>query len=127
MTGAFIVFEGGDGVGKSTQVGLLVEWLASHAIAHLVTRQPGGSPLGSQLRHLVLDPATGDVVPGGIEAQARRAFDNLKAVADAAGGTDHQRRAAGKSLGHKNLSRSRVLKTSRTTAANTRPPRIIWV
>ncbi|MGJ4804353.1 RidA family protein [Luteimonas sp. SDU82] len=34
-----------------------------------------------------LDPATGEVVPGGIEAQARRAFDNLKAVADAAGGS----------------------------------------
>lgn len=34
-----------------------------------------------------LDPATGEVVPGGIEAQARRAFDNLRAVADAAGGS----------------------------------------
>ena len=34
-----------------------------------------------------LDPATGNVVDGGIEAQARRAFDNLKAVAEAAGGT----------------------------------------
>jgi reactive intermediate/imine deaminase len=34
-----------------------------------------------------LDPATGDVVEGGIEAQARRAFDNLKAVAEAAGGS----------------------------------------
>ena len=34
-----------------------------------------------------LDPATGNVVEGGIEAQARRAFDNLKAVAEAAGGT----------------------------------------
>lgn len=34
-----------------------------------------------------LDPATGEVVEGGIEAQARRAFDNLKAVAEAAGGT----------------------------------------
>ena len=34
-----------------------------------------------------LDPATGDVVAGGIEAQARRAFDNLKAVAGAAGGS----------------------------------------
>lgn len=34
-----------------------------------------------------LDPATGEVVSGGIEAQARRAFDNLKAVADAAGGS----------------------------------------
>ena len=34
-----------------------------------------------------LDPATGEVVEGGIDAQARRAFDNLKAVADAAGGS----------------------------------------
>lgn len=34
-----------------------------------------------------LDPATGEVVPGGIEAQARQAFDNLRAVAEAAGGT----------------------------------------
>ncbi|TDK23258.1 RidA family protein [Luteimonas aestuarii] len=36
---------------------------------------------------IALDPATGDVVDGGIEAQARRAFDNLKAVAEAAGGS----------------------------------------
>lgn len=34
-----------------------------------------------------LDPATGEVVQGGIEAQARRAFDNLRAVAEAAGGS----------------------------------------
>ena len=34
-----------------------------------------------------LDPATGEVVEGGIDAQARRAFDNLKAVCEAAGGT----------------------------------------
>ncbi|MFT4248045.1 MAG: RidA family protein [Pseudomonas sp.] len=34
-----------------------------------------------------LDPATGEIVGGGIEAQARRAFDNLKAVAEAAGGS----------------------------------------
>ena len=34
-----------------------------------------------------LDPVTGEVVAGGIEAQARRAFDNLKAVAEAAGGS----------------------------------------
>ena len=36
---------------------------------------------------IALDPATGQVVEGGIEAQARRAFDNLKAVAEASGGT----------------------------------------
>ncbi|QSQ41532.1 RidA family protein [Xanthomonas translucens pv. undulosa] len=34
-----------------------------------------------------LDPATGEVVPGDVGAQARRAFDNLKAVAEAAGGS----------------------------------------
>jgi len=34
-----------------------------------------------------LDPTTGEVVEGGIEAQTRRAFDNLKAVVEAAGGT----------------------------------------
>lgn len=34
-----------------------------------------------------LDPATGEIVPGDIGAQARRAFDNLKAVAEAAGGS----------------------------------------
>ena len=36
---------------------------------------------------IALDPATGNVVEGGIEAQARRAFDNLEAVAEAAGGS----------------------------------------
>jgi reactive intermediate/imine deaminase len=36
---------------------------------------------------VALDPASGDVVAGGIEAQARRAFDNLKAVCEAAGGS----------------------------------------
>ncbi len=36
---------------------------------------------------IALDPATGNVVEGGIEAQARRAFDNLRAVAQAAGGS----------------------------------------
>ncbi len=36
---------------------------------------------------IALDPATGEIVEGGIEAQARRAFDNLKAVCEAAGGS----------------------------------------
>ena len=34
-----------------------------------------------------LDPATGDIVPGDLAAQARRAFDNLRAVCEAAGGS----------------------------------------
>lgn len=36
---------------------------------------------------IALDPATGELVGGGVEAQARRAFDNLKAVCEAAGGS----------------------------------------
>lgn len=63
MTGAFIVLEGGDGVGKSTQIAALVEWLAARGTPHVVTRQPGGTELGSSLRSLVLDPASGDVAP----------------------------------------------------------------
>ncbi|TRY18541.1 dTMP kinase [Tessaracoccus rhinocerotis] len=63
MTGAFIVLEGGDGVGKSTQAAALVEWLTARGTPHVHTRQPGGTPLGASLRSLVLDPATGDVAP----------------------------------------------------------------
>ena len=37
-----------------------------------------------------LDPATGELVPGDIQAQARRAFDNLRAVCEAAGGSLEQ-------------------------------------
>lgn len=61
MTGLFIVFEGGDRTGKSTQVKRLQVWLAEQGRPHLVTRQPGGTELGATLRRLVLDPASGDV------------------------------------------------------------------
>lgn len=61
MTGLFIVFEGGDRTGKSTQVRRLTRWLADSGRPHLVTRQPGGTELGATLRRLVLDPASGDV------------------------------------------------------------------
>ncbi len=57
----FIVFEGGDSVGKSTQVGLLSRWLRGQGVAHLITRQPGGTPIGDELRRLVLSPSSGDV------------------------------------------------------------------
>lgn len=63
MTGVFIVFEGGDRTGKSTQVRRLVAWLERQGRSPLLTRQPGGTKLGGTLRHLVLDPASGDVDP----------------------------------------------------------------
>ncbi|MBP6996273.1 MAG: dTMP kinase [Phycicoccus sp.] len=53
-TGVFVAFEGGDGAGKSTQVRLLADWLTSLGREVLVTRQPGGTPLGAQIRDLVL-------------------------------------------------------------------------
>ena len=52
MTGRFIAVEGADGTGKSTQARLLAERLGA-----LFTREPGGTPLGEQIRDLVLDPA----------------------------------------------------------------------
>jgi dTMP kinase len=54
MRGRFIVFEGGEGTGKSTQARLLADRLDA-----LLTREPGGTPTGSALRAILLDPATG--------------------------------------------------------------------
>jgi dTMP kinase len=61
--GRFITFEGGEGTGKSTQAKKLAERLQSKGIATLVTREPGGTPLGEDIRGLILkdrpqDPLT---------------------------------------------------------------------
>ncbi len=52
--GLFIAFEGGDGAGKSTQVALLRDALEEAGRTVTVTRQPGGTDLGRQIRDLVL-------------------------------------------------------------------------
>ncbi|MBK7273473.1 MAG: dTMP kinase [Actinomycetales bacterium] len=52
--GLFVAFEGGDGAGKSTQVRLLAQALSDAGREVVVTRQPGGTPLGSAIRDLVL-------------------------------------------------------------------------
>lgn len=54
--GLFVVFEGGDGAGKSTQVADLARWLAAAGRPVVVTREPGGTRLGYRLRELLLDP-----------------------------------------------------------------------
>ena len=57
MKGFFVAFEGIDGVGKSTQAGLLAAALAGKGYPVLSTREPGGTALGEKLRGLLLDRA----------------------------------------------------------------------
>ena len=52
----FIAFEGGEGVGKSTQAKRLVASLAERGIDALLTREPGGTPGAEMIRSLLLDP-----------------------------------------------------------------------
>ncbi len=60
MKGKFIVFEGIDGSGKTTQINQLSKWLKSTDLIHennqlVITREPGGTQLGKSLRSLLLD------------------------------------------------------------------------
>ena len=60
--GRLLVFEGAEGVGKTTQVTRLVARIAGSGVACEHYREPGGTPLGDAVRALLLDPA-GDVAP----------------------------------------------------------------
>lgn len=53
--GQFITLEGIDGAGKSTQLAWIVELLQQAGLQPVVTREPGGTPLGERLRELLLD------------------------------------------------------------------------
>ena len=51
--GMFITFEGGDGSGKSTQIQSVRDWFESRGREVIVTREPGGTELGTEIRRLV--------------------------------------------------------------------------
>lgn len=59
----FVVLEGGDGVGKSTQIALLSGWLGAVGLPHLTTREPGGTPVGEAIREIVLGRSDLDIGP----------------------------------------------------------------
>jgi dTMP kinase len=61
--GIFIAFEGGEGSGKSTQSKLLKEWLEEEGEEVLLSREPGGTEMGKDLRRILLDHSTGEISP----------------------------------------------------------------
>lgn len=63
LAGKFLVFEGIDGAGKTTQMKLLAEFLENRGLPVLCTREPGGTRIGARLRELLLDPACHDISP----------------------------------------------------------------
>ena len=61
--GIFVTFEGIEGSGKTTQIRRLSAHLAARGVLHLVTREPGGTPLSDEIRALVLVPREEAVFP----------------------------------------------------------------
>lgn len=57
-----IVLEGPEGAGKTTQLRMLSEWIAARGGNVVSVREPGGTPLGDEIRRLLLDPAS-DITP----------------------------------------------------------------
>ena len=61
--GRFVVFEGGEGAGKTTQMQALVEWLRGHGDDVITTREPGGTAIGTRIRAILLDPSAREMTP----------------------------------------------------------------
>lgn len=55
IKGKFIALEGGEGCGKSTQMHRLSHWLTQQGVPHILTREPGGTPLAERLRAMVVE------------------------------------------------------------------------
>ena len=56
MRGKFITIEGTEGVGKTTNIQYIQDWLLAKNLTFVATREPGGTPLAEQIRELLLAP-----------------------------------------------------------------------
>jgi dTMP kinase len=63
VSGLFVTFEGGEGVGKTTQIARLAHWLEDEGFKVVVTREPGGTLLANRIRSLLLDPKGKGMAP----------------------------------------------------------------
>lgn len=63
MKGLFIVMEGPDGSGKTTQINLLEQYLKEAGYECLITREPGGTVIGEKVRELILNPEYKEMSP----------------------------------------------------------------
>ena len=63
MKGLFIVMEGPDGSGKTTQINLLEQYLKEAGYECLITREPGGTVIGEEVRELILNPEYKEMSP----------------------------------------------------------------
>jgi dTMP kinase len=64
----FVTLEGGEGVGKSTLMTGLSQWLKNRGITVIHTREPGGTPIADAIRQLFKSPPTGDTITAEAEA-----------------------------------------------------------
>ena len=61
LRGTFIAFDGGEGCGKTTQIGRLRERLSAAGLEVLAVRDPGTTRIGEMIRQILLDPANGEM------------------------------------------------------------------
>ena len=78
MSGIFVSFEGIDGAGKSTHIERLAQAFRECGRTVTLTREPGGTPLAEQLRHMVLNEAMDPMTEALLVFAARR--DHIQRV-----------------------------------------------